>query len=123
MFPIRSSLTDTSLDSNTVHQLWGALTDWLKALNHLSETFSGEILLDRQDKLQDSRECMSQWSEASLSIVQRRIKPSFQMESISDTVSSSHEMNAKRESITSLVREIVSYMKDLSIRTSGENGT
>lgn len=80
-------------------------------------------MLDRQDKLHDSRECMSQWSEGSLSIVQRRIKPSFQVESISDTVSSSDEMNAQRESITSLVSEIVSYMKDLSIRTSGENGT
>lgn len=92
-------------------------------MNHLSETFSGEILLDRQDKLHDSRECMSQWSEAGLSIVQRRIKPSFQVESIPDTVSLSDEMSAQRESITSLVSKIVSCMKDMSIRTSGENGT
>ena len=94
-----------------IEELWQALTNWLKVLNQLSETFSGETLLNRVDNLQLLKHETSQWNDNALSILQRRVQEN-----------PSEGNDAQKESVTSLMSDVDTCMKGLSVRTSGENG-
>lgn len=114
MLLIRSvAVTSSVLTKENVSELWKAQKQWLEMLNKLSETFSGEKLLIRQENLHEVETCMNKWNEMALFILKSRIDPSsLQLESVTDQL----------QSVTSLVSKIEDYMKHLSFRTSGENG-
>ena len=108
----------STLDKNDYCVLWQALVEWLKVLNELSETFSGEILLERQEGLQEIQKLMREWSEMALSVTHHHITP-HTVESVTGDES---VVVQDKEGLCSLVDQIKEFTKDLAVRTSGENG-
>ena len=132
-----SNANPTHYDKTFCNSLWKAILSWLQTLNELSEMFSGEVLLERQEHLQEIELSMKRWSEMALSVIQHHITPG-PVETIAEHSNESQEkleggvavggeksqekLVHSAEGLNSLVADVNMFIKDLSVRTSGENG-
>lgn len=104
------------VEKNELEQFWHALKSWLKVFNELSDVFSGEKLINRIDDLQLLKNGMSNWSEMTLTILNRHFKVP------SSTDSTQEPSNHQMTHVTSLVSDIEECFTGLTVRTTGENG-
>lgn len=136
------SAIQMALDGSFFNNLSQAISSWLHSLNTLSEIFSGETLLNRQEHLLQIEQSMKKWSEISVSIVQHHVRPSMDkrkgkrshdsLEERTDVYESlangqdeqlQHSPSVHSlEGVNAVLADVKVYGKDLSIRTSGENG-
>lgn len=104
------------------------MSKWLKILNHHSDSFSGEQLLDKQEKLQQLKTFMSKWCNQGILLVQHHLDPQeHQIYSSNDTKNVPFDKTAEQamcneSAIDDLTYQINLFMKDLVVRTCGEDG-
>ncbi len=131
--------TQITQDKTFCNSLSQAVSNWLQLLNELSDIFSGEVLLERQEQLIELEKSMKKWSDISVSVVQHHVSPCSKNIT---KVTSSHDRLDKHDDLTNecddghghhvpvhsmegvniMVGELNIYVKDLAVRTSGENG-
>ena len=115
-------------------------------MNELSEIFSGEILLERQERLIELEKSMKKWSDMSLCLVQHHLVPCSKKDAslgslgngdgnhdrldkhhgTTNEIGEGHRHNVPVHSVQGvniMVAELKMYVRHLAIRTSGENGT
>ena len=91
---------------------------WQAALNALSDEFSGELLLKRQEKLQELQSAVAEWSDLILCVMRRH--PDSQEGD--DPERPQTPTSNSRKIMLSVNSKIDSFMKNVTARMCGENG-
>lgn len=107
-----------NLGKSDTERLWRAMARWHAALNSLSEQFSGELLLDRQEQLDQLQSTVAAWSNLILCVMRRHPdrKEADDPDQAHVPTSDSHKI------MLSVNSRIDSFMKGVTARTCGENG-
>ena len=95
------------------------MAQWQAALNALSDQFSGELLLERQEKLQELQSAVAEWSDLILCVMRRH--PDSQ-EGDEQAERPRTPTIDSRKIMLSVNNKIDSFMKNVTSRMCGENG-
>lgn len=95
------------------------MAQWQAALNALSDQFSGEHLLERQEKLQELQSAVAEWSDLILCVMRRH--PDSQEGDEQPERAQTPTIDS-RKIMLSVNNKIDSFMKNVTSRMCGENG-
>ena len=107
-----------ALGKGDAEKLWKVMVQWQAALNALSDQFSGELLLERQEKLQELQSAVAEWSDLILCVMRRH--PDSQ--DGDDPERARTPTSDSRTIMMSVNGKIDSFMKNITARMCGENG-
>ena len=117
---------NSRVSNDITQKLWQFVSKWLRILNHHSDSFSGEQLLHKQERLQQLKAFMSKWCNLGILLVQRHLDPQKHQILVSSDGSAcdktAEQAMCSESAIDDLMHQVNLFMKKLVARTSGEDG-